>query len=137
MTDKTLIGRKEIAGLPDLSINNIMAKIDTGAYTSSIHCHKAYEKDNQLFCYFLDPSFPEYNQEPIIFNTYHKKNVKSSNGITENRFKIISRIFILGKIYTIDLTITDRKEMKYPLLIGRKFLHKKFIVDVSKKFNHI
>ncbi len=136
MTHKRLIGRKEIASLPELKLNNIMVKIDTGAYTSSIHCHKFHEENNQLYCFFLDPSFPEYKDEPIVFNSYHKKNVKSSNGQIENRFKIASHIYILGKLYKIDLTITNREEMKYPLLLGRRFLHRKFIVDVSLKFNH-
>ncbi len=137
MTHKTIIGRKEIASLPDLNFNNVMVKIDTGAYTSSIHCHKFYEKNNQLHCYFLDPNFPEYKKKAIIFDKYHTKNVKSSNGIIENRYKIDTHILLLGKLYKIDLTITNRGTMKYPILIGRKFLYKKFIVDVSTKFNHL
>ncbi|HET8837809.1 MAG TPA: RimK/LysX family protein, partial [Flavobacteriaceae bacterium] len=55
--------------------------------------------------------------------------VKSSNGITQKRYEIRSTIQIFGKIYKISLTLSDRKEMRYPVLIGRKFLSNKFIVD--------
>jgi hypothetical protein len=51
----------------------------------------------------------------------------------ENRFSIKTEIFIFGKSYPIDLTLTERGSMKYPVLLGRKFLSKKFIVDTAKK----
>jgi hypothetical protein len=58
--------------------------------------------------------------------------VKSSNGIVENRFLIATEILIFDKKYPIRLTITERGSMKYPVLLGRKFLSNKFVVDTSK-----
>ncbi len=131
---KILLGRREKANFPELHLNNIDAKVDTGAYTSSIHCHDIREVDNQLYCKFLDPAHPDYNAQEFRFNTYSRKTVKSSNGQIENRYKITTKIVLGEKQYAISLTLTDRAKMKYPVLLGRKFLSRKFIVDVSLKY---
>lgn len=60
--------------------------------------------------------------------------MKSSNGITEERVVIKQKIEIAGESHAIDLSLTNRAEMKYPVLLGRRFLKEKFIVDVSKKY---
>lgn len=135
--EKTIIGRKEIANFPELKLNHIHVKIDTGAYTSSIHCHSIIEKDDKLYCNLLDPDHHAYKDEELMFERFRQKRVKSSNGAVENRYKIVSTIELLGETHKIDLTLTDRKNMKTPVLIGRKFLTKKFIVDVSKKYTHL
>ena len=64
---------------------------------------------------------------------YTSKAVKSSNGITEIRFLIATEINIFGQLFPIELTLTERNEMKFPILLGRKFLNKKFIIDTTKK----
>ncbi len=133
--EKIIIGHKEKANFPDLKLRNIKVKIDTGAFTSSIHCHSVIEKDDLLICKLLDPSHKAYTGKEVTFNTYSKKKVKSSNGIIQDRYKVCTNIEFMGKTYPIDLTLTNRKKMKYPVLIGRKFINHKFIVDVSTKYN--
>lgn len=130
--NKIEIGRREKADFPTLGLEEIEVKIDTGAYTSSIHCIDMKEIDGKLYCKFLDESHPAYNHKELVFNDYKLTEVKSSNGISEIRYQIVIPI-IFGKIlYDIELTLSDRAEMRYPALIGRKFLQGKFIVDVSK-----
>ncbi|MCB0532936.1 MAG: ATP-dependent zinc protease [Lewinellaceae bacterium] len=131
---KLLLGRREKANFPELQLFNIDAKVDTGAYTSSIHCHDIREVGNQLYCKFLDPAHPDYQEKEFQFNTYARKTVKSSNGQIENRYKITTKIELGERRYSISLTLTDRAKMKYPVLLGRKFLSRKFIVDVSLKY---
>ena len=135
---KILIGRLEKIHLPELSLYNLDAKIDTGAYTSSLHCHHINTyKNNELTLvrfFVLDPDHPEYENRPFEIPVHKIKSVKSSNGISEERVVIKQKVEIAGKSYTIDLSLTNRVEMKYPLLLGRRFLNKKFIVDVSKKY---
>lgn len=133
MPDKTkkIIGRIEQANFIDLGLMDIDVKVDTGAYTSSIHCHDIQEVSNQLHCHFLDKAHPAYNNKKLIFDNYEIAVVKSSNGIAEPRYKIFTKVQLGAKKYSISLTLTDRGEMRYPVLIGRKFLNKKFLVDVS------
>ncbi len=130
---KKVIGRIDKADFPLLDLFEIDIKIDTGAYTSSIHCHKVVEEDNMLKCLFYDKGHPHYNGKEIIFNTYQTAKVKSSNGIVQNRYKVKTTIILFNKKYSINLTLSTRNDMKYPILIGRKFLLKKFIVDVTEK----
>lgn len=126
---KKIIGRIDKADFPELDMKEIAIKIDTGAYTSSIHCDNIYEENGVLTCSFLDQEHPDYNHKLFTFTDFEIAKVKSSNGISQKRYKIKSTIKIVGKTYKISLTLSDRKEMRFPVLIGRKFLNKKFIVD--------
>lgn len=130
---KKTIGRLDKADFPTLDLLDIDIKMDTGAYTSSIHCHKYYEEDGALKCLFYDKGHPNYNGKIILFKNFTTAKVKSSNGIVQNRYKVKTSIVLFDKKYKIDLTLNDRDDMKYPILIGRKFLMKKFIVDVTLK----
>lgn len=131
-----LIGRKENIDLPELKLKIVTAKIDTGAYSSSIHCHeiKKILRNNQELLRFkvLDPKHPNYNKKIFVFKDFKTTKVKSSNGKSEKRFVIKTKVKIYGKIIATDFTLTDRSDMKYPVLLGRKFLKKDFLVDVSK-----
>jgi len=126
---KKLIGRVDRADFPELGLENIAIKIDTGAYTSSIHCSEIKEKDGILTCLFLDREHPLYNKKKYTFADYKHVVVRSSNGMVQNRYAIKSTIKLFGKIYKISLSLNDRSDMRFPVLIGRKFLSGKFLVD--------
>ncbi|WP_417290532.1 ATP-dependent zinc protease [Corallibacter sp.] len=128
---KKTIGRVDKIDFPTLDLYNIDVKIDTGAYTSAIHCSQIVEKDNMLFCTFHSEGHANFNGIEIIFDDYSRTDVKSSNGFKENRFKIKSDVIFFGKTYKINLTLSTRDDMKFPVLIGRQFLSKKFLVDVD------
>ena len=130
---KLLLGRTDIVDFPELNLEGIDIKVDTGAYTSSFHSHSIELIDEVLVCEFLDPKHEKYHKKLFRFTNFTQKNVKSSNGIVENRFTIKTKIFIFNELMEIDLTLTERGSMKFPVLLGRKFLSKKFIVDTAKK----
>ncbi|WP_323787210.1 ATP-dependent zinc protease [Psychroserpens sp.] len=128
---KKIIGRVDMVNFPKLNLKQIAVKIDTGAYTSAIHCSKIIEQDNTLICTFESKGHPNFKSEQIIFDNYTFTDVKSSNGFKENRYKIKSEVIFFGKTYKINLTLSTRDDMRFPVLIGRQFLSKKFIVDVN------
>ena len=134
---KTTIGRVDKADFPELSLIEIDVKIDSGAYTSSIHCANIEEinvnGEKIIKFTLLDPEHPLYNNKEFSTKKYTSKAVKSSNGISQERFLIETEIFIFNQIFSIHLTLTERKDMKFPVLLGRKFLNKKFIIDTAKK----
>jgi hypothetical protein len=134
---KITIGRVDKADFPELSLIEIDVKIDSGAYTSSIHCSNIEEisLDNENFIKFklLDPEHSFYNNKEFSTKNYTSKLVKSSNGISEKRFLIETEIVIFNETFPIHLTLSERKDMKFPILLGRKFLNKKFIIDTAKK----
>ena len=126
---KKTIGRIDKADFPELGLSAIAVKIDTGAYTSSIHCQNVKEEAGVLKCNFLDKEHPAYDGKEFNFKKYQIKKVKSSNGIVQTRYMIQTTVALFGEKHTIQLTLSDREEMKFPVLLGRKFLNKKFIVD--------
>lgn len=130
---KTLIGRTDIVDFPKLELFDIDIKVDSGANTSSFHCHSIQEENNVLKCQFLDPKHEKYHEKYFIFDEFTQKMIKSSNGIAENRYLIKTEIRIFNEIHSIELTLTERGSMKFPVLLGRKFLSKKFMVDTAKK----
>lgn len=134
---KILLGRNEKVDLPNLDLLDLRAKIDTGAYTSVIHCHKiklvVLNKTNYLYFNLLDPGHPKYEKKLFKVTGFTEKRVKNSFGASEIRFAIKTPILIGGKLINAEFTLTDRSEMKYPILLGRKLINGKFIIDVSKK----
>lgn len=128
---KKVIGRFDKADFPALHLENIAVKIDTGAYTSSIHCENIVEKDDVLHCTFLDEEHPLYNGKEFQFREYDIVFVRSSNGIIQKRYQVETTIKIFDKVFKISLSLSSRQEMRFPVLIGRKFLTKKFVVDTE------
>ncbi|MCC4228822.1 ATP-dependent zinc protease family protein [Zunongwangia profunda] len=136
---KRIIGRFDKADFPVLDLEGISVKIDTGAYTSSIHCDEIIEKDEVLYCKFLDEEHALYNGKEFIFKDYDIIYVRSSNGMIQKRYQIESKIKLFNKIYKISLSLSSRQEMRFPVLLGRKFLSNKFIVDpqlIDLSFNN-
>lgn len=136
MKNKLTIGRKDKANFPELSLKNLDIKIDTGAYTSAIHCRKIeiIEKAGKEVLIFtlLDPSHPKYQEQEFSREIFSEKRIKNSFGSSEKRFVIETDIMLFGKKYAIELSLSERGEMRFPILIGRRFLMGKFIVDPSK-----
>lgn len=134
---KIVIGRKDIADFEKLDLLGIEVKIDSGAYTSSFHCHKIEKVIKNgveaVRCNFLDPGHEQYHEKEFCFDKFEIRNVKSSNGMVEERLSIFTEITIFKKKYPIELTLTERPDMKHPVLLGRKFLSKRFLIDTSRK----
>lgn len=130
------IGRKDKASFPELGLKHIDIKIDTGAYTSAIHCHKITLKKIEgkeiLVFSLLDPSHPQYDKKEITTDSFYEKRIKNSFGNSEKRFVIKTNIKLFGKTYPIELSLSERGEMRFPILIGRRFLMGKFVVNPSK-----
>lgn len=136
--DIQVIGRLESIDFPEWELFDIDAKIDTGAYTSSLHCHhiQSYEKEGKEYVKFnlLDPSHETYNDKLFKLPIHRTKVVKSSNGETEERYVVKTAVKLFDKLLQAELSLTDRSEMRYPVLIGRKLLNGRFLVDVSRKY---
>ena len=131
-----LIGRREFVDFPQLKLSSIEAKIDTGAYTSAIHCKdielKTINGKEILFFKLLDDSHPEYSEQTHQFEEFYRKKIKNSFGEMEERFIIKTPIKIARKTIVTTLSLSDREKMRYPVLIGRRLLKGKFIVDVNR-----
>ena len=125
---KKIIGRSENVILPELFNIEVKSKIDTGAFSNALHVD-GIEKVESGVKVWVDT--PDNN---FIFNKYKKIQVKNSFGQKQTRWAVLTRIKLGTKTYKCYICLTKRNKMKYPMLIGRKFLYKfGYIVDVTKK----
>jgi len=134
MLRKTVIGRQEKVDFPLLQLFDVAVKIDTGAYTASLNCCSIREEAEGLYCVFLDATNPAFTAQEYLFKQYSLKWIKSSNGALQQRYKISTDLLIGGQIQSIECTLSNRSTMRYPVLLGRKFLKNKYLVDVSKTY---
>ena len=131
------IGRKDRIDLPELGYKNLKVKIDTGAFGNVLHCTNIeiieQEGSEMLSFILLDPGHPKFRPERQYFKDFKDKLVKNSSGGTEHRYIIETLTVFCGEKVRANFSLTDRNQMKYPILLGRKFLKGRFLVDVNLK----
>ncbi len=135
---RPLIGWREWASFPDLGVNRINAKIDTGAKTSAIHAFRVSvteAADGPWVEFFLHPrrrrKTPEvFCRAPLI----DKRAVRSSNGQVEERMVINTPLRLGDQIWPIDITLANRDAMGYRLLIGRDALGDRFLIQPDASY---
>lgn len=131
-----MIGRREYVDIPELGLIHLEAKIDTGAYGTALHCREIWEEERngkKVLCFRLyDDQHPYMNKEEHVFEHYFQKIVKSSSGDEELRYVIRTLIQIGRKNIRTAVSLANRGKLRYPVLIGRKMLKNKFIVDVAQ-----
>ena len=133
--EKRVVGWKENAALPDLSVKNVIAKIDTGANLASIDASdiKIVTRDKIKYV-----KFKVMKRNNTVRKTSAPlegyKRIKSSNGDVEKRPYIKTTLLMDGISKKLELTLTDRGPMDYTMLIGRKALGKRWDVNPSISF---
>lgn len=128
-----IVGRAEMIDLPDLGLSEVPAKIDTGADSSAIWVSRVEEKADGLHCVFFGKGSPFYSgKEVIIGKGYVITRVANSFGHKELRYKLKLRIRIHGRLIKASFTLSDRATKTYPILLGRRLLAGKFLVDVTR-----
>jgi hypothetical protein len=128
-----ILGRYDRVDLPELGLNDIHAKIDTGAYTCSLHCHRAEVVDGNLEFILLDEEHPEFTGMKFMFKQFEKRDIKNSFGEVEKRFIITTSIRIFNEEIITEFSLSNRGSLKFPILIGRKILRDRFLIDVKNK----
>lgn len=129
------IGWREKIDLPELDLYGIRAKVDTGARTSVLHCQeiKLVQRDGQPYVSFrpLDAGFPGGHRSCIL-PLHAQRTIKNSFGQLEHRYVIRTEIRMFGELFDIEISLRDRSEMRFPMLLGRSFVRGRFIVDVGR-----
>lgn len=132
------IGWRELVHLPELGLRGIPAKIDTGARTSALHATilEEFERDGATFVRFA-VDFP-LQQVRQVCEAVHIdwRGVTSSNGKTQLR-RIIKTPLKIGRVrFRAEISLADRSDMRFPMLIGRSSLRRRFVVDSGHSWLH-
>lgn len=124
-----VVGWRELVSLPELGLTGIPAKIDTGARTSSLHAHVLddFVRDGERFVRFaVDWGGERHFCEAIHVDV---RGITSSNGDKQTRF-VIKTPLTIGKLrFRAEISLADRSQMQFPMLIGRSALRRRMVVD--------
>ena len=134
--DKGIVGRAELVDLPELHLMAVPARVDTGALTSSIHCQdievvSSPDGSEHIRFTLLDPDHPEFTGTRLEAAEFTRKTIRSSFGEEQERFAIRTLVVLAGRRILTEFTLADRVGMSYSVLLGRRVLRGKFVVDVS------
>lgn len=133
-----VIGWREWVSLPKLNIDRIKAKIDTGARTSALHAFSLepfVENGKNKIKFDIHPL--QHNIDSIITciaDIVDKRLVTDSGGHEEERYVIETPLTIAGQSWLIEITLTERENMLFRMLLGRSALRKRFIVNPARSF---
>ena len=128
-----ILGRSDRVDLPQLGVFDIHAKVDTGAYTSSLHCQSAEVIDGVLEFVLLDEEHPEFTGVRFRFAEFEVRDIRNSFGEVERRFVIVTTMKIFDEEIDTEFSLCNRGSLKFPVLIGRKILRNRFLIDVDQK----
>ncbi|HYF96582.1 MAG TPA: RimK/LysX family protein [Patescibacteria group bacterium] len=132
-TDIHIIGSTEKVSFPTLGAKGVMAKVDTGADVSAIWCSQVTRYEDRIECVFFAPASPFYTGQRFVFKKgdYKVSRVYNSFGHHQRRYKVKLPVVIAGRRILASFTLSDRSGKAYPVLLGRKLLARKFLVDVT------
>ncbi len=135
MSKLNIIGHTEVVELPDYHDGAVVAKVDTGADMSSIWAsNTVVHKDGSLAFVLFGEKSSHYTGTVITIpeGEYTRTRIANSFGDKELRYVVKLRIRIRGRVMRASFSLADRSKKRYPILLGKKVLHKKFLVDVSQ-----
>ncbi|WP_170596222.1 ATP-dependent zinc protease family protein [Ruegeria arenilitoris] len=133
-----VIGWMEYIDLPDLPLNDIKAKIDTGARTSALHATdiRRFQRDGHHWVSFLTEVPGGEGMIRIEAPIKERRNIKNTSGIPENRIVIRTTIRLGDETWPLDLSLTDRTNMTFQMIVGRAAL-KNHAIAVHTKRAHL
>ena len=125
------VGWRELVGLPELGLKRVPAKIDSGARTSSLHAIvlDEFEREGEKYVRF-EVFFPAHHVMQVCEAVHvDVRGITSSNGETQMRYVIKTPLKIGTETFRAEISLADRSDMKFPMLIGRSALRRRFLVD--------
>jgi hypothetical protein len=132
-SELAVIGRAERVDLPKLGLSGVPAKIDTGADLSAIWCSSVIETEGGLDCVLFGPGSEFYTGQTLHFAPGEYQDTRIANSFDERevRYKVKLAVRVKGRLVKGSFTLADRSTKIYPILLGKRLLYNKFLVDVT------
>jgi hypothetical protein len=134
----TLAGWREWVSLPSAGVPWIKAKLDTGARTSAIHAFdlEQVERDGVPWVTFVIHPWQRSADDPVevALPVQEQREVRSSSGHVEERYVVSMDLSLVGRVVTAEVTLSNRDEMGFRMLVGREALRQGFVVDPARSY---
>ncbi len=134
----TVAGWREWVSLPGARVPWIKAKLDTGARSSAIHAFDLDEvdRDGEAWVRFSIHPWQKSDADSVevLARVIDRREVRSSNGQTEDRYAVEMDVTLVGRTVTTEMTLSNRDEMGFRMLIGREALAQGFLVDSAQSY---
>lgn len=131
-----VVGWQERVDLPLLGLMNFKAKIDTGARTSALHATQVvtFERDGVPWVRFQSRFDDDADDAEIESPIHEQRAIRNTSGIPEDRIVVRTKFRIEKRLWTIDLSLARRSEMKFRMIVGRTALRRRSVlVDPGKR----
>jgi len=132
---KVVVGRAVMLTFTDPSIEDVPAKVDTGAYRSAVHADQIQvSPDGKTLSFRLLGGHPLYDSAAAVVttDTFKKVTIENSFSQREQRYEVRLRVKLGPKVFVAGFTLADRGKKTYPILLGRKLLNGRFLVDTAE-----
>lgn len=132
-----VIGWQERVDLPLLGLMNLKAKIDTGARTSALHATdiREFVRDGVPWVRFHSRFDDDTHDLDVECAIHDRREIRNTSGVPERRIVIRTRFRIAGRLWPIDLSLTERTEMRFRMIVGRTALRRHSILVHPGKRN--
>lgn len=131
-------GWREWISLPDLGIDWVKAKLDTGARTSALHAFriKTFRRKGEHFVRFFVHPVQRHRHPEILCEAplVDERIITSSSGQSDYRYVIETRLRMGGLMWPIEITLTNRDDMGFRMLLGRQAIRDRFLVDPGSSY---
>ncbi|MDH3226905.1 MAG: ATP-dependent zinc protease [Thermoleophilia bacterium] len=132
------IGWREWVSLPDFGVLRIKAKVDTGARTSTLHAFglELFDRNDDEWARFSIHPRQRSTEAAVTVEAPVSgwKRVRSSNGQSEHRPVLLTPVGLLGREWPIELTLSNRDQMGFRMLLGRQAVRRRFLVDPGRSY---
>jgi hypothetical protein len=124
-----VIGWHECISLPKLGLQDFAVKVDTGAKTTALHADdiEIFLKEGEKWVRFRSPEIPGTMPRTCAFPVFTKRDITNTSGQPETRIIIRTPMVLAGRRWKIDISLTDRGTMRFPLILGRRALRNRNI----------
>lgn len=126
----TVIGWHECISLPEMGLLDFAVKVDTGAKTTALHAEniETFAQGGEKWVRFTAPSPHGSTGQTCEFPVYTKRDITNTSGTPETRIVIRTPMVLAGRRWKIDISLTDRGNMRFPLILGRRALRSRNIL---------
>lgn len=135
--DTTFIGWREVVALPDLGVDAMRAKIDTGARTSALHAtdQRVFERDGERWVSF---SITKADRRAAVRHEakiHDERAIKNTSGVPETRIVIRTALRMGPKRWRIEASLANREEMEFDMILGRTAIRRHgLVVDAGRSW---